>query len=331
MTKKEFDNLSKRYLDGLTSPEEDKLLSAILEKQHVEIDFDSPKRSEIEDRMWKNIQKEIYPTSTIIKWAWISGIAASIFFIISFFYFPKNTINEIVTKIEEPKQEHFEINNSTLSEKEIKLEDGTIVTLKRNSSLRYDKDFNIKKRVVHLKGEAFFNVARNVKKPFFVYANNLVAKVLGTSFRVKAYETDKDVMVIVKTGKVSVYSTKTSIKTLDPETQGMVLTPNQQITFEKQEEKMVRSLIPKPVILLSQAELKEFSFKSTPVSKIFDAIEKAYGVDIVSDDEMLKNCRITTSLTNETLFEKLEVICMAIEANYKVIDAQIIIESGGCN
>jgi transmembrane sensor len=330
MTKKEFDNLSKRYLDGLTSPEEDKLLSAILEKQHVEIDFDSPKRSEIEERMWKNIQKEIYPNQTIIKWAWISGIAASIFFGVTFFYFPKNTINEIVTKIEEPKKEHFEIINSTLSEKEIKLEDGTIVTLKRNSSLRYDKDFNLTKRVVHLKGEAFFNVARNVKKPFFVYANDLVAKVLGTSFRVKAYETDKDVMVIVKTGKVSVYSTKTK-KDLDPETQGMVLTPNQQITFEKQEEKMVRSLIPKPVILLSQAELKEFSFKSTPVSKILDAIEKAYGVDIVSDDEMLKNCRITTSLTNETLFEKLEVICMAIEANYKVIDAQIIIESGGCN
>jgi transmembrane sensor len=331
MTKKEFDNLSKKYLDGLTSPEEDKLLSSILEKQHFEIDFDSPKRTEVENRMWKNIQKEINPPVSLINWIWLTGIAASVIIALSFFLFSQNPINEIVTTIEESKKEHFEINNSTLSEKEIKLEDGTIVTLKRNSSLRYDKDFNQTKRVVYLKGEAFFNVARNVKKPFFVYANDLVAKVLGTSFRVKAYETDKDVMVIVKTGKVSVYSTKTTIKSLDPETQGMVLTPNQQITFERQEEKMVRSLIPKPVILLSQAELKEFSFKSTPVSKIFDAIEKAYGVDIVSDDEMLKNCRITTSLTNETLFEKLEVICMAIEANYKVIDAQIIIESGGCN
>jgi transmembrane sensor len=266
----------------------------------------------------------------LLRIATISGIAASILIGFFMFFYPQNPINQVVAKIEESKKENFEINNSTQFEQEVKLEDGTIILLKRNSSIRYDKDFNKTKRVVYLKGEAFFHVARNTQKPFFVYANNLVTKVLGTSFRVKAYDSDKNVTVIVKTGKVTVYSNKAE-KNLDPETQGMVLTPNQQIVFEKQDDKMLRSLIEKPVILLSETQLKEFSFRSTQVSKIFEAIEKAYGVDIMYDEEILKNCKITTSLTNETLFDKLEVLCAAIEANYKVVDAQIIIESNGCN
>jgi transmembrane sensor len=330
MTKQELNNLSKRYLDGTTSEEEDTILKVTLEKQHIEINYDSPKRKEIEDRMWQNINNEIKPRFSLLRIATISGIAASILIGFFMFFNPQNPINQVVAKIEESKKENFEINNSTQSEQEVKLEDGTIILLKRNSSIRYDKDFNNTKRVVYLKGEAFFHVARNTQKPFFVYANNLVTKVLGTSFRVKAYDSDKNVTVIVKTGKVTVYSNKAE-KNLDPETQGMVLTPNQQIVFEKQDDKMLRSLIEKPVILLSETQLKEFSFRSTQVSKIFEAIEKAYGVDIMYDEEILKNCKITTSLTNETLFDKLEVLCAAIEANYKVVDAQIIIESNGCN
>jgi hypothetical protein len=45
----------------------------------------------------------------------------------------------------------------------------------------------------------------------------------------------------------------------------------------------------------------------------------------------MDNCRLTTSLTNENLFEKLDIICAGIEANYKVVDAQVIISSNGCN
>ena len=74
-----------------------------------------------------------------------------------------------------------------------------------------------------------------------------------------------------------------------------------------------------------------FSFSNAPVSDIFEALKKAYGVNIVYDKDMLAACRLTTSLSNETLFERLDVICEAIEAEYKVVDAEVIISGTKCN
>jgi transmembrane sensor len=332
MTKQEFNEISKRYLDGTHSEEDEKIIKSTLETQahFSETNFNDQQRVEIEDRMWRNINKEIDNRFSIFQIVSTTlGIAACLLIVFFLNFRKPDSIKELTSGIDSEQKEKFEITNTTLTEKEIKLEDGTLVLLKKNSSLRYDKEFNQSKRVVYLKGEAFFHVARNTKKPFFVYANNLVTKVLGTSFRIKAYDSDQDVTVIVKTGKVTVFSNKTEAN-LDPETQGMVLTPNQQVVFEKDEDKMMRSLVEKPAILISESELRDFTFKSTSINKIFDAIEKAYGVDIVFDEEILRNCKITTSLSNENLFDKLEVICAAIDANYKVVDAQIIIESHGC-
>jgi hypothetical protein len=90
-------------------------------------------------------------------------------------------------------------------------------------------------------------------------------------------------------------------------------------------------LIEKPVLLLTNQELEKFVFKDTSIENIFLALEKAYGVEIIFDKEVMVNCRLTTSLTNENLFEKLDIICAGIEAQYKVVDAQVIISSNGCN
>ena len=111
----------------------------------------------------------------------------------------------------------------------------------------------------------------------------------------------------------------------------MVLTPNQKVIFGKDNERLTRTLIEKPVLLLSITELQQFSFKDVPVEQIFTVLEKAYGAKIIYDKDAMINCHLTTSLTNETLFEKLDIICAGIEASYKVVDAQVIIASNGCN
>ena len=208
--------------------------------------------------------------------------------------------------------------------------DGSKVLLEPNSRLSYNPTFEGELREVYLSGEAFFDVKKNPKKPFFVYANSLVTKVLGTIFSVKAYAKDKQVFVKVKTGKVSVYQNKLNSNN-DPEINGIVLTPNQQVIFGKSEEKFIKSLVEKPIILLTSQELINFSFKNVPIEQIFLALEKAYGVDIIYDKESMLACRLTTSLTTETLFEKLDIICDGVEATYKVVDAQIIITSNGCH
>jgi ferric-dicitrate binding protein FerR (iron transport regulator) len=208
--------------------------------------------------------------------------------------------------------------------------DGSKAVLKPNSRLSYNESFAGPVREVYLSGEAFFDVRKNPRKPFLVYANGLIIKVLGTSFEVKAYEKDKQVTVMVKTGRVSVFAHQ-AMKNQDPETKGLVLTSNQKAIFGKEDEHLSRTLVERPTLLLSSRELEQFSFNNAPIDQIFTALEKAYGVDIVFDEEVMTNCFLTTSLTNETLFEKLDIICEGLESTYKVVDAQVIISSKGCN
>jgi transmembrane sensor len=239
--------------------------------------------------------------------------------------------NEVYSVSKSKSQKQLdEIINSSSTDLPITLPDGSKAILKPNSYLSYNVSFNGALREIYLAGEAFFIVKKNPKKPFVVYANGLVTKVLGTSFSIKAFEADKEVTVDVKTGKVSVYAQNTS-KNQDPETKGIVLVPNQKVVFDKSDEHLTRSLIEKPVILLSSQEVAKFLFKNASIENIFNALEKAYGVKIVFDKDVMINCRVTTSLTNENLFEKLDIICAAIEASYKIVDAQVIIVSNGCD
>ncbi|MFD2522432.1 FecR family protein [Emticicia soli] len=267
-----------------------------------------------------------------ISWKYLTAAAAVILLMgIGYWLNTRNMSASVYTQLTSNSAKPIkEVVNTSTEIMSVTLPDASEVKLQPNSRLSYNKSFEGDLREVYLSGEAYFDVKKNAKIPFVVYANGLVTKVLGTSFSVKAYEQDKQVSVNVKTGKVSVYAQK-SPQTLDPETKGIVLTPNQQVIYTKENEQLARTLVAKPTILLNKQELLQFAFKDAPIDDIFEALEKAYGVEIIYDKEIMSNCRLTTSLTNETLFEKLDIICAGIEATYKLIDAQIVITSNGCN
>ncbi|KAA0992796.1 FecR family protein [Dyadobacter aurulentus] len=234
---------------------------------------------------------------------------------------------KLVRTAENPLKEVTNTGAKTLA---VTLPDGSRVFLATNSKLSYSKDFTQKTRDVYLSGAAFFDVSKNPEKPFIVYANELVTKVLGTSFSIKAFDTDSRVTVAVKTGRVSVFANRHRAD-VDPETKGIILIPNQQADFQRENETISRSLIEQPKIVIAKKELEKFAFNNAPVTEIFEAMESAYGVDFLFDPEILSSCRLTTSLSEETLFERLDVICEAIGASYKVVDAQIVISGRKCN
>ena len=282
-----------------------------------------------------NAQNKRIFSSVQLDWrAWIA--AASLLLAMGFSYYwwnikagssPKSEYSRLVSETQSTLKE---LVNTTSTNLTVSMPDGSKAILKPNSRLSYNESFAGLIREVYLSGEAFFDVRKNPGKPFLVYANGLTIKVLGTSFEVKAYEKDKQVTVMVKTGRVSVFAHQVT-KNQDPETKGLVLTSNQKAIFGKEDEHLSRTLVERPTLLLSSRELEQFSFTNAPISQIFAALEKAYGVDIVFDEEVMTNCFLTTSLTNETLFEKLDIICEGLESTYKVVDAQVIISSKGCN
>ena len=237
---------------------------------------------------------------------------------------------QVLVEEAESVQPLEEVVNTTTQPRLVNLPDGSTITLEKDSRVSFAKSFDGNNREVFLTGAAFFDVTKNPDQPFLVYSNELVTKVLGTSFRIQAFKQDKNIVVSVKSGRVSVYPKK-SPKNADPETAGMLLTPNQEISFARAEERFSRTLIEKPTLLLTKEELRQYAFDDAPVSRIFAALEKAYGVDIVFDEEVMANCHLTTSLSAETLFDKLEVICEGIGASYKVVDAQVVVSGKGCN
>lgn len=217
----------------------------------------------------------------------------------------------------------------------IYLSDGSTVLLQPGSRLSYPAAFEGTKREVLLAGEAFFEVTKDPGRPFVVYAGALVTKVLGTSFKISAFEKEKNVTVVVKTGRVSVFPIA-SVQGNDAAAdagpkEGMILTPNQKIVYRAGELRLTRSLVEMPEVVEAPAPGQSFNFRGAPVSEVFEALARAYGVEIIFDQETMKKCYLTARLEDEPLFEKIGLICKTVGAEFEQMDGTIIISSQGCN
>ncbi len=215
----------------------------------------------------------------------------------------------------------------------VSLADGSTVKLRPGSRISYrlggEESTGRSKREVNLEGEAFFEVAKDPQRPFFVYANGLVTRVIGTSFTVTAYKNEEAVRVEVSTGKVAVYSDKPGSS--DAGREGLVITPNQQVVFQKNEELFKRSLIEKPRILVSPEKIKMYTYTDAPVASIFKALEQVYGIRIRYDADRFRACHLNMELSDESLYEKLDLISKVLDADYEVEGVEVVFQGAGCH
>lgn len=260
---------------------------------------------------------------------WAIGVAASVLLLMgvwAVFQYRTSTISPIYRQ-QVAHQQFIERVNSTEKPQLVMLPDGSSILLQKNSRLSFPRQFTGDSRAVYLDGEAFFEIQKDSRRPFYVYADALVARVLGTSFTVNARPGNPAIRVVVRTGKVSVYRYDTKQK--QPADEGLVVTPNQQISLNRESPEFSRSLVAEPQ-LLKQTHGFSFTYRDTPAATVFAQIQQAYGLTVVYDEAQLKNCPVTASLLDEPLYEKLDLVCRAIEARYEVIDGQIVI-TGGCS
>ena len=292
-----------------------------------------------EEQLWNRIRKNTIDANPLVEWPrkrnWrrallICGIAV---FIIGggwayWKQFNATTYQSLIAKASETSLFIEKVNRSEQTLK-IVLEDGSTVLLGKNSRFSYPLHFGATSRETFLSGEAFFQIKANPQKPFYVYANELVTRVLGTSFTIKAFDDEQKMLVKVRTGRVSVYQ-QAPIRLISDESQHLILFPNQQVVFNRRTESLSKQLVddPKPIQLLSDKQ--DRYYEDVPASTVFQALEKRYGIRIVYDEDRLSKCIITTTLGNQSLIAQLDVICQTIGATYKEIDAQLVIESGGC-
>src|SRR5690606_22977878 len=110
-----------------------------------------------------------------------------------------------------------------------------------------------------LRGEALFDVERDTLRPFYVYAGDVVTKVLGTSFTVRAIESDKKITVAVKTGKVSV-STKPGVS-VNQSSSEVILTPNQKAVYDSEVTRVKKEFVEKPEVILPKPTIFKMKYE----------------------------------------------------------------------
>ena len=215
------------------------------------------------------------------------------------------------------------------------LSDGSKVFLEPGSSLHFTKEFNGEKREVYLEGEAFFQVTKNTKKPFLVYYNKIVTKVLGTSFRISTNKQNGHVEVEVKTGRVQVLENSFFSKTKNTITP-VIITPNQKAIYNIQNRVFETALVEKPLPIITdnikETEVKQLLiFDRQSLKSVFDQVEKFYQVEISVENTNIYNCVFTGDISSLDLFQAIKSVCLATNASYELNGTKILIKGNGCN
>jgi transmembrane sensor len=213
----------------------------------------------------------------------------------------------------------------------INLPDKSSVLLSQNSTIRYPREFAGDSREVYMEGTAFFEVTKNPIKPFYVNAGNIVAKVLGTSFEITTNKRDEQVKVVVKSGTVSIYTTPQTARNIPEEEPNAILTRNEQLIYKRGDaEQIQHTRLNASSIAESQVPDTYLKFNSTPVSKAFAQLSKAYGVRINFEQADIEGCSVTASFTDESFTTKVDLICRSIGVKYDIVNDQVSITGNGC-
>ncbi len=225
------------------------------------------------------------------------------------------------------------------SKSSITLSDGSKIWLNALTELKYPEKFGTSLREVYLEGEAYFEIAKDKNRPFYVRTSDLNIKVLGTAFNVKSYADEGTIETTLESG--SLYISK---KEEGEKKNQVILKPNQRLTFVKSEGRIVVDDIKDKL-----EELEEN--KNTPtktgqrseklylskgidtklytswkdnrlvfVDESFESLairmERWYNVRIIIKGDKLKQLRFTGIFENETIEQALEALQITTRFEY---------------
>lgn len=199
----------------------------------------------------------------------------------------------------------------------LQLPDGTKVWLNSCTTIQYAEDYGRSNRNIHLSGEAYFEVARNEKKPFIVKANGIDVKALGTAFNISAYPEDTQLITTLFSGKVAVQPTLTK--------QQIMLAPNQVAIYYKSRNKI--EVTPYDKKLFAQWRGGYLSFEMMYLQDITKLLERNYNVVFRYDNQKIKKLKFSGSFRNsEDLTQILNVIKTNTGIQYQARQDTIIIK-----
>jgi len=294
MTEEQAKELLQKYLDQQASPQEQKKVEewyATLQLKDVALSAD--RKAAIGAQMFAHLQvamQEKPKPVKVFKLQSFIRIAAAVFLIITIGI----SVWKLNTKVAPENQVTVVTGNK--QQKRITLSDGSVILLGPSAKLCYPKAFASNSRHIALKeGEAFFDIAHQEKRPFTVHTSAGVdIKVLGTSFKVKSYQANKQLEVAVVTGKVAVSNQKGNLATL---------VKDEFLTYDKNDGRAA-------ICKIKASAFIEFAFDGANLNQVITKLQYVYSIKILLNDITLGKLKTTASFSSKQSPEEiLDIIC----------------------
>lgn len=209
-----------------------------------------------------------------------------------------------------PENSEFSVRVAPGESSEVRLPDGSEVKLNAESEITYCDNYQENKRMLQLKGEAVFKVAKNKKMPFVVTTEYLDVEVLGTTFNVKTYESDNLHEVALVEGSVKLSTRYNSTE------KSIYLEPNQKAVFNKSTGK----LTVKPFVENSELAWTKgiLVFQARSLLEINLELERKFGVEIQMNYPDIEQDLFTGTFENQSIADVLNTLRIHYGFDYSI-------------
>lgn len=195
------------------------------------------------------------------------------------------------------------------------LSDGTRVYLNSATSLKYPVVFDEKERKVYLSGEAYFEVAKEVDRPFYVVTDDVQVRVYGTEFNVNTYWKE-NIQTVLVNGKVGISGRGNKGEIL--------MKPGELVSYNQNDgEFQVKEVDVRQYVAWKNGF---FAFENETLEKIMSTLSLWYNVDVVFQSEAAKSLVFTGYMKRyEEIDEILNAITDVVGVTFTIKEQTIII------
>lgn len=269
-------------------------------------------------KVWRNIHMVKNSNSSVVKMYKVAGWAAAVLLILfgsGYFIFKSKLYNlngaDLIT---------VESRNRRLN---IILDEGTKLSLNKNTVVSYNRAFGKNKRYIKLNGSAFFDVQTNKNVPLLVEAGNINIEVKGTAFNVNNHNNKNKIEVELLQGIIEVSNRYNKNNTV-------LMYPNQKLIVQSEREKNIQFQV-RPFIAKQETNPKNQStdtllFKKQMFKDLAIQLAKKYAMEIEINDPSLRNKRFSGIFTNESITEALDYLTISYPFTYTIQGNHVMIK-----
>lgn len=216
------------------------------------------------------------------------------------------------TEESDPAEPAFnEIATNFAERANIELGDGSVVMLNAASRLTIPEKFSRHEREVRLKGQAFFDIQSDRNRPFYIKTGDTVVEVIGTSFDVRSYPDEDELIVAVREGTVE-------FKKLSNPEHSLIVNEGYYGYLSRANGNLGINRFEDPAVFFGWKEGR-LVFNELPMNEVFKQIERWYDVEVEADisEKELRKLKFSADLKTRSINEFIEVLrmSMGIDAN----------------